>query len=67
MKMHPRYRIVTEARLEIGAAITQAVQKHGLTFAEVASILGGELIGWAKYVIREERHPVGPDVPGDAE
>jgi hypothetical protein len=67
MKLHPRHSIVTEARHDIAQAVTRAVTKHDITYGELFSILAGEMAGWAKYAIREERHPDDPDTPGDVE
>lgn len=55
MKIHEREQIVAEARYEISKAITDCLKKHGLTYGEITSILGGEISGLAKSQIREER------------
>jgi hypothetical protein len=40
-------------------------QLHDLTYGEWFSVLGGEIAGLAKYLIRTERHPNDPDKGGD--
>jgi hypothetical protein len=55
MRLHPRHDAVTAADLEIRQAITAAVEKHKLTFAELTMILANSLAWDAKYEIRSER------------
>lgn len=71
MKMHPREAKVTEAWL----ALTKAMHKwyrspeaEELTDSEfyfvMAGVLGDAIASYAKYQIREERHPDNPNKPG---
>lgn len=66
-RIHPRERVVAVARGEISLAVSEVVSRHDLTYAEVFSILGGEIQGFAKYAIRDERHPDDPGRPGGLE
>lgn len=66
-RIHPRERLVAEARHAISTAIIKAVESHDITHGELTMILAGEIQSWAKYQIREERHPDDPDKPGGIE
>lgn len=66
-KLHPRHRIVAEARHELGMTVAKFVKEHDLTYGELFSILAVEMSTWAKYAIRDERHPEDSDKPGDVE
>ena len=65
MKLHPRMRVVTQARGELDQFLIDLEQKHGLTYGEVFSLLGHAVASLAKYQIREESHPDQPDKKGD--
>lgn len=67
MKLHSRHEKVTKARLDVSKAVTVAVEKYGLTYAELFEILLEEAQGWNKYALRKERHPDAPDQPADLE
>ena len=67
MSMHPRYEVTQAASREIGRAISQSVRAHKLTYGEITSILASELASFAKFQIRDERHPGDPDARGDEE
>jgi hypothetical protein len=72
MRLHPRERIVTEARLDLRKRILDWREQHAdLTDGELLGILGGtlgdEVTGLAKYMVRAERHPDEPDRPGGLE
>lgn len=67
MKLHKRVMLVQAATCDISDAILKAVEKHDLTYGEIVMILGGELQSFAKYQIREERHPGDPDARGGLE
>jgi hypothetical protein len=64
MQIHERVMIVQRAELDLREFFGQLVKKHDLTWGEIAMILGGTLQAYAKYQIREERHPDDPDRPG---
>lgn len=59
-RIHPRERIVTEARLELMNAINDIRKKYELTTGEHMQVVNSELSSVfgsiAKYSIREERH-----------
>lgn len=56
MKVSERTWIVQQASVDISSAVTAAVSKHPtLTHAELTGILGGILLQWNKYAIRDER------------
>lgn len=61
--IHPRVIVVRQASIEIAQAVTNAMQKHELTYAEAFSILGEQISGLAKFAIRQERHG-DTDTPG---
>jgi hypothetical protein len=65
VRLHPRRAIVSKARIEIGAAVNDAIGKHDLTYAELFGILAEVMQSWAKYAVRDERHPGDPDAKGD--
>lgn len=65
MKLHPRYAIAKQAELQIGAAISAAINEHDITYAELLIILASEQRKWATYLLREERHPGQPDRKAD--
>ena len=46
---------MTKAKIELSEAVVTAVQKHGLTYAELVSIFAEILQSWSKFVIRDER------------
>lgn len=66
MRLHERTQIVNRARIEVKEAVWAAVKAHDLTYGEVHSILGSIISDFAKYQIRDERHP-GEDKKGDEE
>ena len=55
MKLHPRHEKVERARLSLAVSVVAIVQEEGLTHAELASVLIGELAKWNRYAIRDER------------
>ena len=61
-KLHPRERIVAEAKV----GIAREVFKHELTYGERLAILSELLSTAAKYQIRLERHG-NTDTPGGIE
>jgi hypothetical protein len=63
--IHPRTRIVDQAKREIAEAVSAAIDKHGLTFVEVTKILALEILDWSKYALRAERHPDDPGKKAD--
>ena len=65
MKLHPRTRIVTEARREFEEFLLDLEQKHELSYGELFLMLGQAIANNAKYQIRAERHPDDPDKKGD--
>lgn len=56
MKIHPRRVIVARAATEIAQAVVDVTEKHGLTVAEVLTVLVGEMQEYTKYVLRIDRH-----------
>lgn len=73
VRLHPRERIVTDARLELNKVIDAWYTKYDdhLTAGEVlgviGDVLGSEVTRLAKYMVRTERHPDSPDTPGGLE
>jgi hypothetical protein len=70
-RLHARERVVTDARLELTEAVIDWRRKHddltwGELFSIVGEVLGGQVTGLAKYLIREERHG-DQDKPGGIE
>ena len=55
MKLSPRHEPVIRASIAIQEAVISAVEKYGLTFAELVSILGGIIVGWTRMEIQDER------------
>jgi hypothetical protein len=67
MKVHPRYFIVSKAEVELSTFLLDLQQKHDLTYGELFKILAAMMASFAKYLIREERHPDDPEKKGDEE
>jgi hypothetical protein len=65
VRIHPRTRIVQRAEIEIGDAVSEAIERHDLTIIEVTQILASAQLHWLKYALRAERHPDDPDKGGD--
>lgn len=65
MKLHNRMMLVQEARAEFGKLVAEWAEKHDLTYGELVSVMSEQLQSIAKYMIREERHPDDPEMPGD--
>ncbi len=65
MKLHPRTVAVKHAALEIGQMVNTTVKNYELTYGELMRILAQELDSWARYLVRDERHPNEPDKKGD--
>lgn len=65
MKLHKRTMKVQGAEVEIGSALWNLQQEHGLTYAEMTKVLLGHLDRIATYQLREERHPGRPDRKAD--
>ena len=53
---HPREQRVTLAKVDIGEAILEAIEKYNLTDYEVLQILTGEALGYIRMGLRMERH-----------
>ncbi len=64
MRQHPRESIVAQAGTELSQAVSAIATKHNLTYGELFSALSAIQGNWAKYQIRDERHPNEPDKPG---
>jgi hypothetical protein len=61
MKLHPRYRIVNKAQLELSEAFHEIWRKHELTTLEaymIAMETGQPLL---RYLLRTERHGDNPE------
>lgn len=65
-KIHPRSVVVNDARLALTKAIGEctALLTTAETIQVVTTVMSNELLGIAKYAIREERHG-NTDKPGD--
>jgi hypothetical protein len=67
MKMHPREKLVREARSELQQILLDWAKRYDLTTGEELSIIGSTLVSTVgnvgKYMIREERHG-NMDTPG---
>lgn len=64
MKQHPRESTVAQAGAELSQAISSIADKYDLTYGELFSTLSAIQGTWAKYQIRDERHPNDPEKPG---
>lgn len=69
-KIHPRTRVVEQARRDVSVAIDKAVDEHDLTDGEylqvLARVFGDSLGTFARLMVRDERHG-DLDKPGDLE
>jgi hypothetical protein len=65
VKLHARTPIFEKARHELTMFLLDLEEKHGLSYGEMFSMLGGAISNLAKYQIRAERHPNDPDKRGD--
>lgn len=67
MRLHPRTLPVQSARSAFIDAMWSFMDDHGLTYAEMVSILAEAQAKVAKYMIRVERHGPDSDKKGDEE
>lgn len=71
MKIHPRVEIVRDAINRVSKALVEVTDELELTDGEylmvIGSIFGDRLTGFAKHMIRAERHPDDPEKPGGLE
>ena len=65
MKVHPRTRVVTAARINLSDAVCSIVEEHDLTYGELLSILAQATATWAAYAVRDERD-ISPSPTGRA-
>jgi hypothetical protein len=74
MKIHERYYVVRDQASKLSEALHKIVfERDGEEFvltsgeqlAVVSRVFGDWLSSFAKYAIREERHPEDPDKKGD--
>lgn len=63
-RIHERTLIVQGAEAEIGSAVLKLAEAHGLTGAELLTVLNRIAATTLKYMIRHERHGDG-SLPGD--
>lgn len=56
IKLNKRTMVVQKAGADIGLSISELVEEHELTPAEVVSILAGKISSWNNYALRYERH-----------
>lgn len=59
MKLHPRYFIVSKAKLDASTFLLDLLQKHELTYAEAFCILGELTTRLAGMAVRDERREGG--------
>lgn len=64
MNVHPREAIVEEAGYKLIKAWVEIRDSYDLTNGECLRIIANILSTDAKYIIRAERHPENPDMPG---
>lgn len=64
-QLHPRFRLVEQARQDISKALSKACDEFDLTYGETISILAGEVANLAKYMVRHERHGKDSSKKGD--
>jgi len=68
-RVHQREKLVHQAEMKLNGTLLEVV--HDLTEGEqikvVTKVLSDWLLGMAKYMIRDERHPGEPDKPGGLE
>jgi hypothetical protein len=55
IQISPRYHLVERAYLDVDKAVSDAIEKHALTYGEVFSILGRITVEWARYAVKDER------------
>ena len=55
MTLHYRTRETNEAHSEIAEAVCRAVEKHELTYAELAYYLAQITLAWAANDVKDER------------
>ena len=55
MRLHERHELVSHAGVELSQAITGIVAKYHLTYGELITILSAEILGWANYLVSDER------------
>lgn len=65
MRIHPRTKTVNKARGELTEFLCDLEQRHELTIGEVLSLLGEEVMHFARFQVRADRHPHDPDKKAD--
>ena len=55
MGISQRDTTVSKAKIELSQALSDIIERHGLTYGEIFAILASELQGWAKLMVRSER------------
>ena len=63
-RLHPRVEITNRARNELAEALAGVINKYDLTYGEIFGLLAEQMGEWARYCVRDERHPGQPDKPG---
>lgn len=64
-RLHARTMQVNKAGCEFDGWTLDWIERHGLTYGEIVSIMSGRLQQLAKYMIRTERHGDDSDKRGD--
>jgi hypothetical protein len=68
VRLHPREGVVRKAIHRVSKALEDATDELELTDGEylmvVGSFFGDRITGFAKHMIRAERHPDDPEKPG---
>jgi len=67
MRLHPRLKLVSQARLELSGNVLDITERHNLTYVEVNEILLTIALDFNKHAKRAERHPNDPEKKGDEE
>lgn len=67
MKIHPRYKVVNEAKIKFETFFLDLEKEYHLTFGEMFQIISSSMADLSKYLIRAERHPLDPEKKGDEE
>ena len=71
MNIHPRVAIVNDAISRMNKTLGDVADELELTNGEylmvIGAVFGDRLQGFAKHMIRAERHPEDPDKPGGLE
>lgn len=67
LMLHDRALLVQSARNELSRCVVKVWEQHELTAIELVTVLATLTAEYAKYPLRDERHPGQPDKKANEE